>query len=519
MSNASSLLRTLLIYSICVPLAVFLGYLMAAPTTYGTFAWLGLVLGVLSFPLFLRWHHAWLIVTWNLSAVLFFIPGRPEVWLAMTWISLLISVVHYIINRRRGFLHAPSVSRPLLFLAVVVLVTAKATGGIGLQAFGSELHGGKKYLMILTAIAGYFALASRRIPPRRALLYVTLFFLTSASQAIGELGNVVGPSMYFIFMLFPVSDAGIKTILASPGGAPGLMTRLSGLAEASMGIFCAMLARYGIREIFNWRRLGRALVFLGFVGMGMLGGFRSTLILFLLAFMILFYLEGMWRSRMLPFMVLGAIVGVTLLTAFVDRLPLTIQRSMSFLPLPVDPIARQSAEDTARWRWEMWKEVLPQIPEHLILGKGFGFTAAEAQVTQIGTRFDEAGLGGLQGTELVGDYHNGPITVILPFGIFGAISFLWFILAGLRVLHRNYQYGPPAYRQMNRFILAWYFTKTIFFFTIFGGIQSDLMMFTGLVGLSISLNGGVARPILVRQPRVRLVPFKLRPAVQRPVVA
>ena len=148
MTGASSLLRTLLIYSLCVPLAVFLGYLMAAPTTYGTFAWLGLVLGVLSFTLFLRWHHAWLIVTWNLSAVLFFIPGRPEVWLVMTWISLLISVVHYIINRRRGFLHAPSVSRPLLFLAVTLyfvgntLITrpGPSLAGLGLIATGVPVY-------------------------------------------------------------------------------------------------------------------------------------------------------------------------------------------------------------------------------------------------------------------------------------------------------------------------------------------------------------------------------------------
>src|SRR6266446_2540458 len=182
MISASSLLRSLLLYSLCVPLAVFLGYLMAAPTDYTTFASLGLLFLLLASPLILRWHHLWLIATWNLSAVLFFVPGRPEVWLAMSWLSLLTSVVQHTVNRRLKFLHAPGVAPPLLLLAVVVLVTAKLTGGFGLQAFGSETHGGKKYLLILSAIAGYFALTSQPIPPRRALLYVTLFSLGPISQ-------------------------------------------------------------------------------------------------------------------------------------------------------------------------------------------------------------------------------------------------------------------------------------------------------------------------------------------------
>ena len=35
-SPSSSLIRTLLIYSICVPLAVFLGYLLAQPLDYAS---------------------------------------------------------------------------------------------------------------------------------------------------------------------------------------------------------------------------------------------------------------------------------------------------------------------------------------------------------------------------------------------------------------------------------------------------------------------------------------------------
>ena len=41
--------------------------------------------------------------------------------------------------------------------------------------------------------------------------------------------------------------------------------------------------------------MGRLVIFIGFVILSMLGGFRSTVIMFLLTFGILFYLEGLLR--------------------------------------------------------------------------------------------------------------------------------------------------------------------------------------------------------------------------------
>ena len=66
MTTASSpLVRSLLIYSICLPLAVILGYMLANPLDPTTFGVVGLVLFLLLTPALLRWHHTWLIATWN----------------------------------------------------------------------------------------------------------------------------------------------------------------------------------------------------------------------------------------------------------------------------------------------------------------------------------------------------------------------------------------------------------------------------------------------------------------------
>src|ERR1035438_9894688 len=120
MANAPALFRSLLVYGFCLPLAVFLGYLLANPQDFATVTVVGFTFFVLVIPLLLRWHHAWLIATWNMTAMLFFLPGKPAVWMGLAAASFTICILQYALNRKMTFLHAPSVARPLLFLLVVI---------------------------------------------------------------------------------------------------------------------------------------------------------------------------------------------------------------------------------------------------------------------------------------------------------------------------------------------------------------------------------------------------------------
>src|ERR1019366_816338 len=88
MSNVSELFRSLLIYGLCVPLAVFLGYLLATPLEASTTLVVGITLFVLAIPALLRWHHVWLIAMWNCTALFFFLPGKPAVWMGLGAVRL-----------------------------------------------------------------------------------------------------------------------------------------------------------------------------------------------------------------------------------------------------------------------------------------------------------------------------------------------------------------------------------------------------------------------------------------------
>jgi hypothetical protein len=146
-----------IIFAICLPLAILVGWLLAEPMDYSGLATLVLVAAVLSVPIFMRWHHALLLFSCNALMSFYSLPGSPPFWMAMTLVSLFFTVLNRSLGRDLRFLQAREVSYSLLALAVVVLVTAQLTGGIGLRSFGASSFGGKRYLSIIAAVMLFFA--------------------------------------------------------------------------------------------------------------------------------------------------------------------------------------------------------------------------------------------------------------------------------------------------------------------------------------------------------------------------
>lgn len=193
----------------------------------------------------------------------------------------------------------------------------------------------------------------------------------------------------------------------------------------------------------------------------------------------------------MPITILIGILLAAVLLPVVDKLPHSVQRALSVLPIEVDPLVRYSAEVSSEWRIAIWKIIVPEIPQYLLLGKGYALNAKEMEMM---SDLEKAGRGtSMDVALLAGDYHSGPLTVIISFGIFGALAFIWFLAASLRVLYRNYRYGEPALRNLNTLLLAYFAARVVFFFFVFGSFHTDLFLFTGIIGLSVSLNGGVAR--------------------------
>ena len=98
-----------------------------------------------------------------------------------------------------------------------------------------------------------------------------------------------------------------------------------------------------------------------------------------------------------------------------------------------------------------------------------------------------------EGSYIAGDYHSGPLSVLVPLGVGGVLAFLWFLTAGTCALYRNFRYGAPELKRVNTFLLTFFIAQTLFYMLVFGAFSNGLLIFTGILGFSVSLNGGVAR--------------------------
>jgi hypothetical protein len=139
----------------------------------------------------------------------------------------------------------------------------------------------------------------------------------------------------------------------------------------------------------------------------------------------------------------------------------------------------------------MWQILLPDLPKYFWLGKGYSVSPTDLYLTQQSVR---RGLSAdYESSLLAGDYHSGPLSVYIPFGTPGLLAFLAFLAAGWRVLLANFRYGDSSLRKINTFLLAFFVTRVIFYFFVFGSFSTDLYVFTGTLGFSVALNGYASR--------------------------
>lgn len=497
--------RVLILYGISIPLALFLGYLLATAEGMLNYALVGMVVLAFTIPLFLRWHHDLVIIFWNSAFIVFFFPGAPPLSFMLAGLSLVVIVLERTLTKKEAFISVPVYTMPLLFVLLVVLVTIMATGGIGGRALGSDVWGAKRYLGIFGAIIGYFAISARKIENHKRQLLAALFFLSGITILGSDLIFAAGDKFYFLFRLFPGE-------LAYHQATQSVLTRITGLAWASNAAVSFMLLRYGIRGILDPTRWWRLVTFLVLVGLGLFGGFRSAIILLLLIFASQFYFERLYRTRLMPVILVAVLFFSLIMVGFIDRMPLAFQRTFSFLPLKIDPVAKHDAMSTLDWRLQMWRTVLPDVPKYLWLGKGYSYSGTDYMLTQ--EAINRGLFTSFEHTLISGNYHNGILTVIIPFGIWGMLGFLWLSAAGFYVLYNNYRYGEKSIKNINTFLLSLYAARLVFYLIFYGQFDLDLPVLVGLVALSIALNNGMKTPrarqdakpkAVAREPELELV--------------
>ena len=494
MTNPAAAMKMLITYAVCIPLAIFVGYLLTNPMDYGALGFLAFVLAALISPIFIKWHYPILIFGIGCPMIMFFLPGRPPMWQVVVAVSLSIAIVERTLSSGRRFISVPAMTAPLMFLLGTIILTMELTGGIGFHQLGSSGGGGQKYVYCFTGIAMFFALVSRGIPKNKRNFYIFIYFFSATLNIFGDIGPMLPPPLNYVNLLIAPSGAALQSDAALG------VSRFGAISSGCNAVLLWMLAKYGIRGIFLSGTVWRLPAFCLLTAASQLGGYRSALITFLIVFIFLFFLERLHRSKLVFVFLLGGALAGALLVPFAGHLPKVMQRSLAFLPFAnVNSEVRMDAEGSSEWRLAIWRGLLPQIPQYLLLGKGYSFTEADWEYMGGGAYAGQANAAAQldatqQALALSSDFHSGPLSTLIGFGIWGAIGMIWLMAATLRLLYRNYRYGDPELKTINAFLLANCFTTIILFLFVMGAFQNDIGNFAKFAGLSVALNWGVRQP-------------------------
>ena len=126
----------------------------------------------------------------------------------------------------------------------------------------------------------------------------------------------------------------------------------------------------------------------------------------------------------------SGIIGALALIPLAEHLPYPFQRTLSVLPYKVSNAARLDAQASSEWRLQMWQALLPQIPAIPSPRQGYVISPLDYDFVMGPEASVHYTFAENEASALAEDFHSGPISVVIPFGIWGCLALLWFLVAG-----------------------------------------------------------------------------------------
>jgi hypothetical protein len=385
----------------------------------------------------------------------------------------------------------------LIYINLAYLAIVFARNPVGFWAIQSSMVGGRPYFEIALAFGAFMILSRVQISDFLAKVFPLFFVIPSWTTGILD---VVG-------RLSPQTGIFLNSVYSGvAGGMQGMAgafqeqtqvgeTRLTGLQFAGWSSVLALCARYNpitlISPLYPWRV---ALLVIAF-GAIFLSGFRSVLLFGLVAFVLSAVLRGQFKDLWVASAaMLAAVVLLISLQGSVLQLPRTMQRALSWLPGDWDEAALVDAEESSRWRFEMWVWAWndERILRDRVWGQGFGLSLDDMNIIAQWLMYPGGAgfIGGSdrEGVMLMGSFHSGPLSTIKYIGFVGFILYYplmcymavmaWRLCKrarGTRVFSLALFVGIPIIYEPFNFIF------------IFGGLDSNytqLLFWAGLLNMT-----------------------------------
>lgn len=426
---------------------------------------------------------------WMLTVFLpiFYLFMRPEIWLGLIiaiyqsgltvpWAPTNMNFFHIFSILFAGLMlvrtaihksmqHRKTPVRKWVLLFAIVVCAVMLYRGTGIRFLGSPLWGGAGYAYIFIGVGIFYfgdLVSMSTTVWRRALVAMCLLsFIPLIAQILFSVsGGHLHHQYYFIQRQgFATSD---NMLLSSDDS----VTRL----QSGTGSWLVLLPLFLLANPFSGYGLYFTLpVFvLSFVAIGF-SGYRSgfqTAICIPAAWVFFGVKKLNWTKPV--FFVVAAALALCLAAMFARHLPLSFQRSLSFIPFAdVSRSAMDDATGSIKWRFEVWQRALEEVPRYLWIGQGLAFSARELQeITGIGTFQRDWAF-------VTRSYHNGPLSVILIFGLPGLIAAFGFLFSTWREYYRQLraEWRDQSLYRLYRAVFAWYVVLSAGFCITYGDVQ------------------------------------------------
>jgi len=432
----------------------------------------------------------WPFIAGSIQGSLNFLP----IPLTATHVFCILLILYYVtgyvlIRQKRVKVGKPGFFWPILIVTLIVLYHNHSLSG---AVMGGEVEGGKPAILIYIVVIAYFCAinisnCSVRFLSRVPLYCLIASILSSIPFMLSTFFPSLAPILYYITDNVNLNAYMDTQATASDPNSEGGIGRLSVLGPLGGTLMLYLLCHY---PIGTWLRPNRwwvaALALICTITV-VASGYRSTVVGFSCLIISGTWCYYSWRVIILPTalciaaLILFIASSNNLINLPANKLPLIVQRTLSFLPGDWDSEAVESAKVSNEFRQNIinvyLKENLTKSPW---IGNGFDIDRKEYESLTIALQRGQGNNDGgylLSKTFIMGKaFHTGWLSVYDCVGIIGFISFLvlaWNVL----VAAAHFVFKSTASRNSPLFpayvwILCSALSMMITYFTVYGEFKT-----------------------------------------------
>lgn len=320
----------------------------------------------------------------------------------------------------------------LIIINLAYLATVYFRNPVGAWAFQSQMVGGRPYFEALMAFGAFMVLSRAQLTPSIAKMFPMFYLVPSVILAGLEL----------LARLVPQAAQPIQYVYSGVSGQGPLSTTITDEAQLGQTRFTAMkevgvvgalalCSRHSPLKLISPMHPLLVILLVFSIAAVFLSGYRSAFLFVLVAL----FLSSLLRRKIADVWigvsaVILATTALILVQGSIVQLPMTVQRTLSWLPGDWNDEAVRDAQGSTMWRYEMvsWAWNDNRIIKDKIWGQGFGISIDDMNIIASALSAGQQGGMFIGGSDrenfmLTGSFHNGPVSAIRYVGVVGFALF------------------------------------------------------------------------------------------------